>query len=398
MLVFACGVFFSCKQNYTEYKIPDKLLGDTSIKTSHGNDFVYELEKDSVFEYQGKGYLIKLPSAFKNKNMLWGEVYFTGFEKSKTSLFYLLDSTQKGYSLIIDGNGDLDFSNDKILPISTLDSFHINYSAKKDSVNNFSVLEKIPFKKYSEQTLKFMTAIGILPKHSAKIRYALMETRLNYKQVILPDSNTISIEDYNCNGKYNDRRDKIYAYDVFKETKVSELQVSDVKKGFVFPYKNQNYKLVSIDDYGTSIKLTKTNEQVDLTNYMPNINFKDLQGKEIDYKTLSKEKDFTVLYFWGTWCIGCRMQTDSIVKLFENYKTKINFYSMNNGDKKVAIEKYQLQKHISFPIYSISDKETKLAYVDGYPTFLVINKKGIVENRFDDFILLRKYLNKVLKN
>lgn len=88
-----------------------------------------------------------------------------------------------------------------------------------------------------------------------------------------------------------------------------------------------------------------------------------------------------LLTFFGTWCPPCRAEVPSVVALRERLKGKsFEVIAINAGDDKSTVKAFAAKHGIQYPI--IQDQgQTDLYGVTGYPTNLVIDRKGIVRHR-----------------
>lgn len=105
-------------------------------------------------------------------------------------------------------------------------------------------------------------------------------------------------------------------------------------------------------------------------------------GKEAPY-TASADK-VLVIEFWATWCAACepvRRALDDFRRTRSNRAIEIVGIT---GEDEGAVKAFFSKRRITYPILLDSKDAVSLAYgVTGYPTVIVIDKKGIV--RFAGF-------------
>jgi thiol-disulfide isomerase/thioredoxin len=395
--LFVLVLFIACNKRITTttLNIPDYLVGDTANKNHYGIDFLFQLTNDSVYEYNGKAHNILTPKNWKKENILWGETYYTAPTHKSRNLYYLINKTENKYEIIADENGNFDFNDDRVQStLNAVDSFTVTLSIKNSIV--FKVYKRIADTALSKKVIASFTKSKMLPRHNSTWQYYLQETRCTKKIVSLPNNNQLTIEDYNCNGTFNDAGDKVYAFNILKDKPFSEKQTVSFKKGALVPYINETYILKNIDKYGTKIKLEKTETKIDFTNYLTNFALTTETEENTSYKDLPIPKTYTVLYFWGTWCKPCVEGTDSVNAFYNKIKDKVNFYGINSGDKLSTILKYKNYKKINFPVLLINDKNIEKIKVTFFPQFIIINNENIIIQRTASWQIAQQKLDSLL--
>jgi thiol-disulfide isomerase/thioredoxin len=394
-IVLLLSIFISCKKriNGKIFAFENTLFGDTAFGKTSGADALYFLKTDTVFNFQGIPYPIKIPNNLKATNLLWGSIYYTGVSKNQKNLFFLItDTTNNKLKILADKNGDLDFTDEELETFNGKNQFNITLKNTETKFEKFKVLVNIFSEEKSTRIARINSKMGFTQKHNCKIYRMVQEVRWNYKKLILPDSNVIVVQDYDCNGHFNNKKDKIYAYNPLVEKEVSLKQSSYFAKGCLLPFKNKSYELIDIDKDGSTIELKQTSIIIDFTNHFENIELEDLEKNKTDFKDLSKPNKITVLYFWGTWCSPCLQQTDSISAFYNSNKNMMNFYSIHYGGNIETIQKYKDLKKINFPIFKIDEANIKIAKVEGFPTFIIIDEKGVIIETYKNFYKFKKYI------
>ena len=105
---------------------------------------------------------------------------------------------------------------------------------------------------------------------------------------------------------------------------------------------------------------------------LPDLNVTSIDGKKL---SLHKQNKPIILYFWGTWCPVCKVQSPQIEKLLKTYN--VISIAVNSGSSK-EIQTYQ-KKH-EFHFLTIADQDGKISQkfqVNTFPTIFVYDKKGI---------------------
>lgn len=116
----------------------------------------------------------------------------------------------------------------------------------------------------------------------------------------------------------------------------------------------------------------------------PAVDASTLDGKTVSSKEL-KDGESLLLFFWATWCPYC---IDEIPKISDAYKTLgpkgMKFLAVNPGinDSRKKIEKYVEKYQIPYPVvFDSGAKITKSFGIRGAPTYVILDKDGIVRYR-----------------
>jgi thiol-disulfide isomerase/thioredoxin len=207
------------------------------------------------------------------------------------------------------------------------------------------------------------------------------------RKIQMPGGQILLLQDANRNGTFNDADDKLVtgnsAYALFRP----------YRKNMLLAYGDTaRYYLQDIDVQGQWIKMVKAGELYGLARPLPNFEFTDTAGKKMLYADLPRTKKYTVLYFWGSWCYGCRLQSDSVEAFYKRSASVCNFYSLNYADSKEKRQQYIREKNLSFPVL-IADRATvQKAGIGSYPTFLLINAEGQIIREVSELYFITKFL------
>ena len=114
----------------------------------------------------------------------------------------------------------------------------------------------------------------------------------------------------------------------------------------------------------------------------PEIELKSLTGEQI---TLSKLTGHPVIVnFWATWCGPCRQEFPALVRKYNQYKSAglvvvgVNFQDDNTDQ---GVLNFMSNTSVTFPIVRAPDDRLGRLYrVNGLPTSIFIDRKGIVRD------------------
>jgi thiol-disulfide isomerase/thioredoxin len=107
--------------------------------------------------------------------------------------------------------------------------------------------------------------------------------------------------------------------------------------------------------------------------------------------TLSQfqDKKYTLLEFWGTWCIPCKQTTPALKELYSEYGRAVEFVGIAFDKSPAPVIEYAGKTNIRWKnvFVDMNDKSPstipRLFNVESYPTFILIDKKGRIKFRED---------------
>jgi thiol-disulfide isomerase/thioredoxin len=91
----------------------------------------------------------------------------------------------------------------------------------------------------------------------------------------------------------------------------------------------------------------------------------------------------TMVDFWATWCVPCRVSMPRVQKVWREYQPKgVDLYSVDTdepgGDREIAVREFLLQNGLTFPVV-LDDGTAATAFaVANLPTMLVVDRQGRV--------------------
>lgn len=119
----------------------------------------------------------------------------------------------------------------------------------------------------------------------------------------------------------------------------------------------------------------------------PDFTVKTLSGETVSYSSLKGKP--LVLNFAASWCGPCELEAPVLVKAYEKYKDKANFFGIavrdNEEDQRAFAERHGLK----FPIGLDPDSKVLYNYqkagkvnMSGIPTTFFIDKDGVIQAFF----------------
>jgi peroxiredoxin len=113
----------------------------------------------------------------------------------------------------------------------------------------------------------------------------------------------------------------------------------------------------------------------------PDFSLKTVEGKDVNLNQLRQGQN-TIVFFWATWCPHCREQLDLLSgapgEEIEKKGTKIVLVDI--GEPAAEVSSYIKKNNVRFDV--LLDEQEKVSeqyHLIGVPTFVFINKDGIVQ-------------------
>jgi peroxiredoxin len=117
----------------------------------------------------------------------------------------------------------------------------------------------------------------------------------------------------------------------------------------------------------------------------PDFSLKDLSGKAVSLSSFKGKP--VLLNFWATWCPYCRRERAHLNALYKEYQNKgLIILSVATDQSTAKVREYLKQIPAEFIVLSDSSGTAASLYsVGGLPTSYLINRDGIIKNRFIGF-------------
>lgn len=135
------------------------------------------------------------------------------------------------------------------------------------------------------------------------------------------------------------------------------------------------YKVVN-ERFDNETQRRAAEERIQPGKPAPDFVLKDLNGK--DFSLSSLKGKYVVLDFWGSWCGWCIKGIPEMKEAYGKYKSKVEFVGIacrdSEEDWKQAVAQYELPW---INVFNAGEPDVAADYaVQGYPTKIVIDKKG----------------------
>ncbi|MFN3683546.1 MAG: TlpA family protein disulfide reductase [Fimbriimonadaceae bacterium] len=114
---------------------------------------------------------------------------------------------------------------------------------------------------------------------------------------------------------------------------------------------------------------------------MPSFRMSTVDGKTLTNASLKGK--VVLIDFWATWCGPCKMASPSVQRLHEKYAKRglvaIGANVWEQGDSKKKAADYAKEHKYTYTFTHSNDELAKTLKVNGIPTFLLVDKKGVVQ-------------------
>ena len=117
------------------------------------------------------------------------------------------------------------------------------------------------------------------------------------------------------------------------------------------------------------------------TPFAPKFSFTTHDNQNISNASLRGK--VVLLDFWGTWCPPCRESVPILRDLNKKYLGKaFQLVGVSSDDDEEVWKTFIQAQHMDWPDYiDLSDEVQKLFKIDSYPTFIVLDKDGVIRFR-----------------
>lgn len=129
--------------------------------------------------------------------------------------------------------------------------------------------------------------------------------------------------------------------------------------------------------------------------YAPALSLASLDGSAtytIDPK--APKDQVLIVNFWASWCGPCDIEAPDLVKLYEEYKGKVELYGVNatKYDTVRGAKDFVKEKELPFPILMDKDGKAGDDYkVFSYPISFIVDRQGVVRARIEGSKSLKEW-------
>lgn len=122
--------------------------------------------------------------------------------------------------------------------------------------------------------------------------------------------------------------------------------------------------------------------------------FKDINGVEISYPNEASKNKIVLIQFMGSWCPNCMDETAFLTEFYKKHKDQVSIFGLSyerSNDwtlSRNAVQRFSDRFGIEYPVLVTGFKNQneevmksipQLANFEGFPTLIIIDKKGKVQ-------------------
>jgi len=294
--------------------------------------------------------------------------------------------------LIVDENNNKDFTDDKINIFDKDFRISANYSSKTKNLplynfrywnknNNDIIYHNRKIVVYpSLNDVHFRSSNNEIQKKSRLI----MKFKDYWKGVINYKNNNYQVA---IQGFYNSFLTILIRPDSLKFSKNN----SNFSTEFSYKIKdtvvlsNQSFIIDSVTDNLTQLYLkkidTKYNYGFGLGSTIKNFELINLDGSRDSLYAKIKNKKYTLLDFWGTWCKPCRELTPELKKMKLAYSKNLNLLSIAYDNDVKDVQDYTTKNNMNW-IHAFAKRGSKWPYIirqlriKAYPSFILLDNNN----------------------
>jgi peroxiredoxin len=137
-------------------------------------------------------------------------------------------------------------------------------------------------------------------------------------------------------------------------------------------------------------------------NRVPDFLLSGINGESTSLNSVIKANKVTLVNFWGIWCPYCVQEIPELVQFYQQFAgQKVELLGVNVGDAPRAVPAFARSHQMNFPIlYDRNNLVSNLYQIQGFPTTLIIDQKGIIRNRIvgaTNYSALQEKVQRLLK-
>lgn len=300
--------------------------------------------------------------------------------------------------VIVDGNNNNDFSDDRILEFD--ENFRLNHNNSKEIINKLPVLDFYHKYHIGNQVFNFNRKIQIFPytnhPHSYLIGEEVDELSNNYTLMMrLKDyyKSNFEISDIKytvaIQGKNKESLNVIIKPDsiVYDKYDISfqksfEYYISDTVK-----LANNYYKIDSISNSFKFLYFTKLDNNKDFKSseyrfgdQISDYTLSDLSNNKVKLSAIiDNNKKYIFIDFWGTWCAPCLEHLPELKELHNDYSNSINFIGVALDENPSKVNNFIIKNNIDWFNAFVDREDRKGTIISGlkvtaYPTYILLNE------------------------
>lgn len=344
-------------------------FGQYAINLASKNKEVHEL-------------ILEDDSEFYNTGMKYSQYLHSRYTTEPVDCIISVCVVKKGENefVIIDVNNDEDFTNDPVLPYSTIPA---NTTPDMATIQKQEYVDSNAYVEYCDRNKKVISKE--IPIRFSKIS---TDSRQNYLYSIRNiKCGTLSIDNEEYLVTLSDGQNLDYSVEStisIDSNKNSKFDDKDCSARLFqpFSFNGNSYNLYEMDPMGDYIILEKSDVPVVQVGFQsPDFDSITIDSKR--FKLSEYRGKFVLIEFWGTWCGPCIGETPFLKEAYAQFNKKgFEIVGIGVHDDLDRIKTYIQENKIGWTqIYQKSNEIVKLYQVDGFPSAFLVNTEGVLVNK-----------------
>ncbi|MEP0213637.1 MAG: TlpA disulfide reductase family protein [Cellulophaga sp.] len=143
-----------------------------------------------------------------------------------------------------------------------------------------------------------------------------------------------------------------------------------------------------------------SDKSIKVGNQVDNFAFRNVfENDLIKLYDITKQKKYTIVEFWGTWCVPCLLANEKIKELKKTYEDNLSIFSINADDRNISkLKKMIEKKEMNWSHGYATEKLLKVFNNKGtYPRLVILNNENqvlFIGNPQVDLDKIKEVLNK----
>jgi len=111
----------------------------------------------------------------------------------------------------------------------------------------------------------------------------------------------------------------------------------------------------------------------------PDFTLPDVNGKPVSFHEVAARHDITLVNFWATWCMPCRLETPELTKTWQQHGEKgLALLAVSTDEDTTKVRRFVEERHLAFPVLADDGSVSKQYDVKALPTSLMVDRNAKV--------------------